>query len=262
MLQEPAAQEAEPSGHLVLTFPDRSGTGPVSGEIRRYGTRVDEVAGGELARLLAALAPGEAGPVWFQTRSGRRMGVQAAGFDGVANALRNTRRAARADDRLASPVTPLPTVPVPDPPVPPAIEAAAATCPQGAIDAPPQAWRGLGGQMLWRIPCDNPGINRISLWYISGPQGAPPVPALANDPILFNAGFEGATGRLAATVYFGAWHADNPEDCGVHRVYGWGLRGLELIEERMLPVCGTGLEPPDWIETYRAPEFGSGVRAN
>jgi hypothetical protein len=153
-------------------------------------------------------------------------------------------------------VTPLPALRLENPIPPLKILGAAKRCPKGHMGQSLQAWRGLGGQTLWRAGCGDEGLNSTSFWYVAGPQGDPATEVVFADrdgqPVtLYNSWFDEKSGYLRSAHYFGHWESYT-EDCGIYRSYSWGVEGMKLVEQRLMPQCGTGIGPDGWIVTYRA----------
>lgn len=194
------------------------------------------------------------GPVYLSDYP-QRYAVPREGFPAVMRALAQWRATLPQHLRPAEAVTPVPAPRIDNPVVHPALANSAERCPSGHMGTSLQAWRGLGGSTLWRAGCGTEGLNSVSFWFVSGPQGNPPAPIRFEDhgspAQAFNSWFDEATGYLRMTHYFGRWDS-LAEDCGIYRAYGWGFGEMKLAERRFMPDCGTGIGPEGWITTYRS----------
>lgn len=210
-----------------------------------------------IARLLK---PG--GPETIETGSNAMFyRVPRSGFDQIYGALQKRTGMPAQQTKSTQVVMPLPAVRIENPAVPPLLAGVAKGCPDGHLGESFQAWRGIGGSLLWRVGCGNEGLNSVSFWAVSGPQGAPPEMVRFEDgdgpAQAFNSWFDASRGLVYMTHYFGHWQSFN-EDCGIYRAYAWGAHGMQLVEKRMMPFCGTGLGPEDWITTYQATVLAGG----
>lgn len=213
-------------------------------------------AGAALVRALLANDGLEAMPV---AGSGGDHYVPRDGFAEALKALETWRIALPATARATETVTPLPAVPL-DSPIPQfKPPGGGRACPAASMGQSLQAWRGFGGQVLWRAGCGNEGLNSTSYWYFAGPQGAPPTEIQFEDrqgPVtLYNSWFSADRGYLYSVHYFGHFEGLT-EDCGIYRSYAWDFQGMKLAEQREMPQCGIGIGPEDWIVTYRATVLG------
>jgi hypothetical protein len=178
---------------------------------------------------------------------------RAAGFGAALEAIRNWRRAygkAKFDPKpiLTSPVVRLENVSNTT-----TMARIKKRCPAGQIGAPSlQAWQHEDGTILWRAGCDDEGINPISFWFSSPNLRAPKTRIRFGDAEgdsfpAYNSWLDAATGLVRITHFFGHF-----EDCGVRRLYGWQNGAMELFEERIMPICGTDLQPENWVNVYSA----------
>lgn len=188
--------------------------------------------------------------------SGRHFDIPRSGYTNVIATLQAWRTRSPSTTAKFDVVTPLPAVRLEKLIPPSKILLAAKRCPDGHMGQSTQAWRGIGGQTLWRAGCGNEGLNAISFWFVAGPQGAPATEVVFQDhdgqPVtLYNSWFDEKSGYLRSEHYFGHWQSFT-EDCGIYHNYSWGVEGMKLVEERLMPQCGTGIGPEGWIVTYRA----------
>lgn len=92
-----------------------------------------------------------------------------------------------------------------------------------------------------------------SLWYQRLEPNQAPQPLLLHDEngneisALENAQIDQERGLLSVTAF-----SDNHADCGEVRSWAATDLGWVPLEHRVLPICGTGLPPSDWIRTYWA----------
>lgn len=211
-------------------------------------------------QLTEALLDSNAGHAAYEPDKSVGYQVPRGGFAEVMQALAKWRAMPPQLLPSTETVTPLPAPRIDSPVVHPALRNIAKRCPEGHMGASIQAWRGLDGSTLWRVGCGNEGLNSVSFWFVSGPQGDPPAPIRFEDsgrPAQpFNSWFDEATGYLRMTHFFGRWDS-YAEDCGIYRAYGWGVGGMKLVERRFMPVCGTGIGPEGWITTFRATVFNA-----
>ncbi|RDV07270.1 hypothetical protein DXH95_07870 [Sphingorhabdus pulchriflava] len=188
-----------------------------------------------------------------------RFDVPRSGFAQVIAALEAWRLRSPQTSSNPDIVTPLPAMQLDNPTPPLKVVGAAKRCPKGHMGQSLQAWRGIGGQTLWKAGCGNEGLNSASFWYLAGPQGAPAMEIQFEDrdgPVtLYNSWFEASNGYLHSTYYFGHFESYT-EDCGIYRAYVWAVEGMKLVEQREMPKCGTGIGPEGWITTYRAAIIG------
>lgn len=223
--------------------------------IMREGELVAVLSASEQERLIADLRQVKGSEAVMFEVGGARYAVPRSGFGEVLAAIGEWCMRPHSAVSSTAVFTPLPAARIEGIAPPAAIRLAAKRCPKGHMGSSFQAWRGLGGHMLWRAGCGNEGLNSVSFWYVAGPQGAPPTPVPFErlDPLakLYNSWFEESTGYLRTVHYFGRWDSYN-EDCGIYRVYAWGMAGMKLVEQRFMPQCGTGIGPSGWISTYRA----------
>jgi hypothetical protein len=196
------------------------------------------------------------GPELFHLIEGdRHFDVPQDGFADMMNALEEWRKRPPPAANSTDAVTPLPAALLQNPIPPLKIVGAAKRCPKNHMGQSLQAWRGIGGQTLWKAGCGNEGVNSVSFWYVAGPQGAPATEVEFQDrdgpATLYNSWFQAETGYLRSTHYFGRWDSYQ-EDCGIYRAYAWAAEGMKLVEQRHMPQCGTGIGPEGWPIVYRA----------
>ncbi len=206
------------------------------------------------------LKRGAADPV-HRSEQAVRYHIPRQGFAKVMDVFRHWRELPAPQPRSTATVTPIPAPLIEDIGVPAALADVARRCPAGHMGESLQAWSGFGGKLLWRAGCGSEGLNPVSFWFTAGPQGAPPEPVQFTDGASavtpYNSWFEESTGFLRVTHFFGQHRGNSPDDCGIYRAYGWGVDGMELVERRIMPVCGTGIGPKGWFMTYRAAVFNA-----
>ena len=228
--------------------------------IMRGGAMIEGLSPLAAQQVTEELLKANAGHAIYTSDRGQAYKVPRDGFSDVMQALARWR--AVPPQRLTSTetITPLPTPRIVNPAVHPALGTIAKRCPDSHMGTPIEAWRGIGGSTLWRAGCGNEGLNSVNFWFVSGPQGDPPAALRFEDgdgPAQpFNSWFDEATGYLRMTHFFGRWDS-YAEDCGIYRAYAWGAKGMQLVERRFMPVCGTGVSPSGWITTYRATVFNA-----
>jgi len=235
---------------------------PQSVAIVREGAEVEVFSPLGVHRLTQALLqPDQADKVSF-SEAGPLYEVPQAGFAKAMELMAKWRRNLPAPDRSRiDTVIPLPAPLIHNIATHPLLADVVKLCPEGHMGESQQAWRGFAGRVLWRAGCGDEGLNPVSFWFIAGPQGAPPEPVVFEDgqsaATAYNSWFDEKTGYLRMTHYFGGHVIYRHEDCGIYRVYGWGVGGMELVERRFMPICGTGIGPESWITTYRATVFNA-----
>jgi hypothetical protein len=226
-------------------------------EFVREGDVLERLPADTTERLVADLvAEGRPDTITLSI-AGSAHAVPRDGFASVLGAIAAWRAMPSQGVVATDPVTALPAVPVTGIMPPLRVAAAPRRCPVAAMGQSLEAWRGIGGQTLWKVGCGDEGLNAASFWYVAGPQGAPATEVVFEDsdgPLtLLNASFDPASGYLRSTHYFGGHLTLGPKDCGVYRVYAWAAEGMKLIEKRVLPTCGMDIWPEDWILVFRAP---------
>jgi hypothetical protein len=249
------AENGDQAAHVRLTFTADKPQPHAAAIVREVGPVEDlsaEVAQSLMRDLLDPLTH----PATYASPRGGRFAVPRDGFAGLTQALDLWRAAPPQHLRSLETVTPLPARPLRDAQVPLVVAKAGKLCPNNHSAAAPQAWQGAGGTRLWQVHCANEGTNSISFWFYSSAPGAPieafhfedrDGPAQA-----YNSQLDAESGTLHMVHYFGGQQIYRHEDCGIYRSYGWTVKGLKLIEKRFMPVCGTRLDPEDWIVTYQA----------
>jgi hypothetical protein len=223
--------------------------------IARNGSSIRTLSLSEGESLLQDLAKGDGPDAVLMGDETTRFDVPRHGFADVMAALKEWRSRPPSAAASTEVVTPLPATRLENAIPPPKVVSAAERCPKGHMGTSFQAWRGIGGQTLWRAGCGDEGLNSPSFWYVAGPQGAPATEVEfegRDGPVtLYNSWYQESTGYLRSVHYFGHWES-YAEDCGIYRAYAWGAEGMKLVEQRYMPQCGTGISPSGWIITYRA----------
>jgi hypothetical protein len=241
--------------HLRIMF-TRNVAAPPRLLVLRDGALVEELSQASANKLMAALADTGDGDAIHLSAAMERYDVPRKGFADVLAAQQQWQDAPSSQFLPTETIAPLPAVPLDTFMVPPLLKRAAKRCPEAHMGEPLKAWRGIGGAILWRIGCGNEGLNSVSYWYVSGPQGAPPEPvefdARPGAVDAYNSWFDADRGYLRMVHYFGGQFISRYEDCGIYRAYAWGEGGMKLAEQRFMPQCGTGIGPAGWITTYRA----------
>lgn len=223
---------------------------PQSIAIARNGEQIEALSPRAVHLLTKELRKPFLSDAIYQSDEAKRYAVPRDGFAGVMKVLTKWRAMTPQQLPPSDIVTPFPAELIDDPGVPPMLANVAKRCPKGHMGQSLQAWRGAGGAMLWRAGCGNEGLNSISFWFTTQPKGGSPesVMFVDGDDVVtpYNSWFQDSSGYLRMTHYFGEY-----EDCGVYRAYFWGPRGMKPVETRVMPFCGTGIGPKDWIETYK-----------
>lgn len=248
-------ENGDAPAHIRLTFTSDKAQPRAAALLREDGP-AEELPTEAVQVLVRDLLDPQTGPATFVSRHGNRFAVPRDGFAGLTQALALWRASPPQQLRSLETVTPLPARLLRDAQVPPVVVGASMLCPENHSGLPPQGWQGAGGARLWQVHCANEGINSISFWFHSSAPGAPiePIHFEGRDgpAQAFNSQLDAESGTLHLVHYFGGQQIYRHEDCGIYRSYGWTVKGLKLIETRFMPVCGTRLDPEDWIVTYQA----------
>lgn len=219
--------------------------------IVREGELIQNLDAVAAQSLTDSLRTGDTDDVPFISKTGIRLDVPREGFLAAMVALSAWQDRPQKPKVAAELIIPIPATRIENVGDPSAFTHIAKRCPKGHMGESLQGWRGMGGSLLWRAGCGNEGLNLVSFWFLSGPQGAPPELVDFSDADgsvhPFNSWFQDSSGYLRMIHYFGG-----QEDCGVYRVYAWDVGGMKLVEKRLMPICGTGIGPKGWITTYRA----------
>lgn len=130
-------------------------------------------------------------------------------------------------------------------------------CEPRGIGTATQKFVMLNGALLFRLECDQPNrITRSYSYEVGGKSDRPTLlvlPEPRDDALalvidgLSESSFDPETGILQSLEI-----AVPEGDCGVWRRWATTRAGWKLVERREMPVCGSGLEPADWIRTYRS----------
>jgi hypothetical protein len=243
--------------YVQMTFTDKIADAQTIA-IMRDGKMLDGLSPLVAHRLTEELLDGSEADAVYRSENSARFGIPRTGFKQVVEVLGKWRAMPPRQLMPTDPITSLPAVPIDNPVVHPNLSTIAERCPEGHLGTSMQAWELLSGNTLWRAGCGDEGLNTVSFWFVSGPQGAPPVEIKFEDSDNrvepFNSWFDAATGYLRTTHYFGRWDSYQ-EDCGIYRAYAFGPGGMKLVEKRFMPNCGTGIGPEGWITTFRATTF-------
>ncbi len=226
--------------------------------IVRSGEVIEDVSPEAAIRLIFALHDGGDADAVHVSAKSVRYDVSGKGFAAAMSALAQWRALPAQQVNSTEGITSFPALRIEKPVVHPDLTNFEARCPEGHMGSSLQAWGLIGGATLWRAACGDEGLNPVSFWLISGPQGAPPEPVKFEDQAqtarAYNSWFDDSTGYLRMVHYFGHWESYS-EDCGIYRAYAFGIGGMKLVEKRYMPTCGTGIGPEDWVITYRAAVF-------
>jgi hypothetical protein len=252
-LREYAAGQ-EPA-HIRFLFGSDFRKPPVIAIIRD-GKLVETVSAQAAQPLTDGLRNGVGDDVMFVSEIGTRFDVPRGGFLVAMEALAARRARPPQQANPTDFIFPIPATRMENLGDPPAVASIAKHCPNSHIGTPLKAWKLMGGGALWHADCGNEGLNSVSFWMVSGPQGAPAELIRFEDGDsrvdAYNSWFDDSSGFLRMIHYFGHWES-YAEDCGIYRAYAVGFGKTRLVEKRLMPQCGTGLSPNDWIITYRAP---------
>lgn len=249
------SDSGEPPVHIQMTFTDQISDAQ-SIQIWRGSEMLEGLSQLAAHKLQEQLLDTSGSDVVHVYSKAMHYDVPRKGFADVSGLLAQWRALPPQQLNSTAAITPIPAARIDKPVIHPALRGIAKRCPKGHMGSSMQAWRLISGATLWRAACGDEGLNPISFWAVSGPQGAPPSFITFEDGDTdvrpFNSWFDDSSGYLRMVHYYGHWQSFT-EDCGMYRAYAWGKGEMKLLEKRYMPTCGTGIGPEGWIITYRAP---------